>query len=102
MGLDIGPQAMKFSRKAVSNSRQYFGTDPMGVFEMEKFAGGTKAIAQAVVDATGKGAFSLIGGGILPLPLLNLVQRKSKLRFDGGGARLSTLKVRNYGAKALG
>lgn len=63
MGLDIGPQAIAVFAKAIGDSKTILWNGPMGVFEMEKFAGGTKAVAQAVVDATKKGAFSLIGGG---------------------------------------
>jgi phosphoglycerate kinase len=63
MGLDIGPQSIAVFTKAISDSKTILWNGPMGVFEMEKFAGGTKAVAQAVVDATKNGAFSLIGGG---------------------------------------
>jgi len=63
MGLDIGPQSTAVFAKAIGDSKTILWNGPMGVFEMEKFAGGTKAVAQAVVDATKKGAFSLIGGG---------------------------------------
>ena len=63
MGLDIGPQAISVFRKAIEGSKTILWNGPMGVFEMEKFADGTKAVAEAVVAATKKGAFSLIGGG---------------------------------------
>ena len=63
MGLDIGPQATEVFSKTVENSKTILWNGPMGVFEMEKFAAGTKGIAEAVVRATKKGAFSLIGGG---------------------------------------
>lgn len=63
MGLDIGPQAQTVFSKVVSGSKTILWNGPMGVFEMEAFAGGTKKIAEAVVDATRKGGFSLIGGG---------------------------------------
>jgi phosphoglycerate kinase len=63
MGLDIGPQATAVFRKTVENSKTILWNGPMGVFEMEKFAAGTKGIAEAVVNATKNGAFSLIGGG---------------------------------------
>jgi len=63
MGLDIGPQAVAVFSKAVEESKTILWNGPMGVFEMEKFSGGTKAIAEAVVRATKKGGFSLIGGG---------------------------------------
>jgi phosphoglycerate kinase len=63
MGLDIGPQATEVFAKTVENSKTILWNGPMGVFEMEKFAAGTKGIAEAVVKATKNGAFSLIGGG---------------------------------------
>lgn len=63
MGLDIGPEAVAVFSKVVEHSKTILWNGPMGVFEMEKFENGTKSIAQAVVRATGKGAFSLIGGG---------------------------------------
>jgi phosphoglycerate kinase len=63
MGLDIGPQATQVFSKTVESSKTILWNGPMGVFEMEKFAAGTKGIAEAVVRATKKGGFSLIGGG---------------------------------------
>jgi phosphoglycerate kinase len=63
MGLDIGPQALQVFSKVVEESKTILWNGPMGVFEMEKFEQGTKGIAEAVVRATSKGAFSLIGGG---------------------------------------
>ena len=63
MGLDIGPETVKIFSKVVEESKTILWNGPMGVFEMEKFLGGTKAIAEAVAKATENGAFSLIGGG---------------------------------------
>lgn len=63
MGLDIGPQAQQVMGNVILGSKTILWNGPMGVFEMKKFEAGTKAIAEAVVAATGKGAFSLIGGG---------------------------------------
>jgi phosphoglycerate kinase len=63
MGLDIGPQATAVFSKVVKESKTILWNGPMGVFEMEKFSAGTKGIAEAVVEATKSGAFSLIGGG---------------------------------------
>ncbi|MFN4959129.1 MAG: phosphoglycerate kinase [Cyclobacteriaceae bacterium] len=63
MGLDIGPQAREVFAKVIGNSKTILWNGPLGVFEMEKFEGGTKAVAEAVVSATKNGAFSLIGGG---------------------------------------
>lgn len=63
MGLDIGTAAAKHFGDVVRNSKTVLWNGPMGVFEMEAFQQGTKAIAEAVKDATADGAFTLIGGG---------------------------------------
>ena len=63
MGLDIGPMACDTFSKVVKESKTILWNGPMGVFEMEKFQHGTKCIAEAVVEATKNGAFSLVGGG---------------------------------------
>ncbi|MCI0751015.1 MAG: phosphoglycerate kinase [Flammeovirgaceae bacterium] len=63
MGLDIGPQASEVFSQVILNSKTILWNGPMGVFEMENFSTGTRKIAEAVVQATEKGAFSLIGGG---------------------------------------
>ncbi len=63
MGLDIGPEAQEVFVKTIANSKTILWNGPMGVFEMSNFAKGTIAVAEAVVQATEKGAFSLIGGG---------------------------------------
>jgi phosphoglycerate kinase len=63
MGLDIGTKARKKFAEIIENSQTILWNGPMGVFEMPNFAKGTATIAEAVVKATQKGAFSLIGGG---------------------------------------
>jgi phosphoglycerate kinase len=63
MGLDIGPKTRELFAETVLKSKTILWNGPMGVFEMESFDKGTKAIAEAVVEATQQGAFSLIGGG---------------------------------------
>ncbi|WP_181308201.1 phosphoglycerate kinase [Rufibacter sp. XAAS-G3-1] len=63
MGLDIGPDTIATFAEVVRNSKTILWNGPMGVFEFENFATGTKAIAEAVVEATKNGAYSLIGGG---------------------------------------
>ena len=104
MGLDIGPQATQVFSKAISNSKTILWNGPMGVFEMDKFAGGTKAIAQAVVDATGKGAFSLIGGGDSAAAVSQLgFSEKVSYVSTGGGALLEYFEGKELpGVKALG
>jgi phosphoglycerate kinase len=63
MGLDIGTESIESFVKVIKESKTILWNGPMGVFEMEKFQEGTKSVAEAVVEATKKGAFSLIGGG---------------------------------------
>jgi len=63
MGLDIGKKASADFKEVVLKSKTILWNGPMGVFEMDAFANGTKTIAEAVAEATNNGAFSLIGGG---------------------------------------
>lgn len=63
MGLDIGPVATVDFSAAIQNSKTILWNGPMGVFEMSNYEKGTKGVADAVVEATKNGAFSLIGGG---------------------------------------
>lgn len=63
MGLDIGPKTRELFGKVILESKTILWNGPMGVFEMESFDKGTKAIAEYVTEATRNGAFSLIGGG---------------------------------------
>lgn len=89
MGLDIGPQARETFCKIIMDSKTILWNGPMGVFEMEKFQGGTKSIAHAVADATSKGAFSLVGGGD-SVAAVNQFGLADKVSFvsTGGGALL--------------
>ena len=63
MGLDIGTKAIAAFREVLLASKTILWNGPMGVFEMKAFENGTKAVAEAVAEATANGAFSLIGGG---------------------------------------
>ncbi len=89
MGLDIGSLACEVYTKVILASRTILWNGPMGVFEMEKFQHGTKAIAQAVADATQKGAFSLVGGGD-SVAAVNQFGFADKVSYvsTGGGAML--------------
>ncbi|MEO6355105.1 MAG: phosphoglycerate kinase [Ferruginibacter sp.] len=89
LGLDIGPKAIGIFSEVIRNSKTILWNGPMGVFEMEKFQGGTKAIALAVADATAKGAFSLVGGGdsVAAVNQFNLADKVSYVS-TGGGAML--------------
>ncbi len=104
MGLDIGPQAIAVFSKAIEDSKTILWNGPMGVFEMEKFAAGTKAIAQAVVNATKKGAFSLIGGGDSAAAVAQLgFSEQVSYVSTGGGALLEYFEGKELpGVKALG
>jgi phosphoglycerate kinase len=103
MGLDIGPQAEQVFAKVVESSKTILWNGPMGVFEMEKFAGGTKRIAEAVVRATGKGAFSLIGGGDSAAAVAQLgFSEQVSYVSTGGGALLEYFEGKVLpGVKAL-
>jgi len=89
MGLDIGALACETFTKFIHNSKTILWNGPMGVFEMDKFQHGTKAIAQAVVDATANGAFSLVGGGD-SVAAVNKFGFADKVSYvsTGGGALL--------------
>jgi phosphoglycerate kinase len=63
MGLDAGPESIAEMKKVIANSGTILWNGPVGVFEMETFANGSKAVGEAIVEATQKGAFSLVGGG---------------------------------------
>lgn len=89
MGLDIGPKAIAGFSKVIMNSKTILWNGPMGVFEMEKFQAGTKAVALAVAASTEKGAFSLVGGGdsVAAVNQFNLADKVSYVS-TGGGAML--------------
>jgi phosphoglycerate kinase len=103
MGLDIGPQATQVFSKVIEDSKTILWNGPMGVFEMEKFAAGTKKIAEAVVKATDKGAFSLIGGGDSAAAVAQLgYSEKVSYVSTGGGALLEYFEGKVLpGVKAL-
>ncbi len=63
MGLDIGPRSCTLFAEKLSDCRTVFWNGPMGAFEMEPYAAGTKALAQALVDVTSRGALTVVGGG---------------------------------------
>ncbi len=89
MGLDIGSMACEMFTKVILNSKTILWNGPMGVFEMEKFQHGTKAVAQAIADATQKGAYSLVGGGD-SVAAVNIFGFADKVSYvsTGGGALL--------------
>ena len=89
MGLDIGPVSRKEIADIVLNSKTILWNGPMGVFEMEAFTEGTKYVAEAIAEATSKGAYSLIGGGdsVSAIKKYKLSDKVSYVS-TGGGAML--------------
>lgn len=89
MGLDIGALACSTFAKVIADSKTILWNGPMGVFEMEKFQHGTKAVADAVAAATENGAFSLVGGGD-SVAAVNKFGYADKVSYvsTGGGAML--------------
>jgi phosphoglycerate kinase len=89
MGLDIGPKAEGIFAEVIRKSRTILWNGPMGVFEMEKFQKGTKAIAVAIAEATQNGSFSLVGGGD-SVAAVNQFGFSDKVSYvsTGGGAML--------------
>jgi len=93
LGLDIGPKSVQTFNGVITSSKTLLWNGPMGVFEMPSFEAGTKAIALAVAEATGKGAFSLIGGGdsVAAIGKYGLKDRVSYVS-TGGGAMLEYIE----------
>ena len=93
MGLDIGKQTeIKYS-EVIKNSKTILWNGPMGVFEMSSFESGTKAVAEAIVDATINGSYSLIGGGdsVAAINKYHFAERVSYVS-TGGGALLEYIE----------
>lgn len=91
MGLDIGPETGKLFADAIASSKTIVWNGPMGVFEFDAFAAGTKAVAQALQDGEG---FSIVGGGDSAAAVRNLGFDESKFSHisTGGGASLEYLE----------
>jgi len=94
MGLDIGPGSVERFTNLLSNAKTVFWNGPMGVFEFPAFAAGTKGVAEAIIGATGKGAFSVVGGGdsAAAVRQLGLPEDGFSHISTGGGASLEYLE----------
>ena len=95
LGLDVGPETIKTFKEVIGNSKTILWNGPAGVFEMDAFAAGTKAIGDAITEATQKGAFSLVGGGdsIAAVNKFGLADSISYIS-TAGGAMLEALEGR--------
>lgn len=94
-GLDAGPESVARFREVIENSATILWNGPVGVFEMDKFAEGSKAVGEAIVEATKKGAFSLVGGGdsVACVNKFNMADGMSYIS-TAGGALLEYLEGR--------
>lgn len=105
MGLDIGPESAKLYASKLTDCKTVFWNGPMGAFEMEPFAAGTKAVAQALVEATENGALTVIGGGDSAAAVRQLGFSDDQFGHisTGGGASLEYLEGKELpGISVLG
>ena len=103
LGLDIGPETIDIFSQVLISAKTVFWNGPMGVFELAQFAQGTKAVAQAISEATGYGSLTIVGGGD-SLAALKTFDLENKVSFasTGGGASLKILEGRALpGVEAL-
>ena len=92
-GLDAGPESRKAFADAIKGCKTILWNGPAGVFEYDQFVDGSKAIAEAICEATAKGAFSLIGGGD-SVACINKFGMADKVSYisTGGGALLEAIE----------
>ncbi|KAL0732081.1 hypothetical protein Bca4012_028175 [Brassica carinata] len=93
MGLDIGPDSIETFSKALDTTQTIIWNGPMGVFEFEKFAAGTEAVAKQLAELSGKGVTTIIGGGdsVAAVEKVGLADKMSHIS-TGGGASLELLE----------
>lgn len=93
VGMDIGPKSITLFRNEIIKSKTVVWNGPMGVFEMDNFAAGTRAIADAMVEATKKGATTIVGGGDSAAAIAKFGLEKNVSHVStGGGASLEFLE----------
>ncbi|MET8777930.1 phosphoglycerate kinase [Nocardia sp. NPDC004654] len=94
MGLDVGPESVDRFAALLTEAKTVFWNGPMGVFEFANFAAGTRGVAEAIVTATGKGAFTVVGGGdsAAAVRALGLPEDGFSHISTGGGASLEYLE----------
>lgn len=94
IGLDIGPESQKLFASKIVDAKTAVWNGPAGVFEFEAFSGGTRAVAQALVDATSNGAFTIVGGGdsAAAVRILGFDEAGFSHISTGGGASLEFLE----------
>ncbi|MGV9818175.1 phosphoglycerate kinase [Nocardia xishanensis] len=94
MGLDVGPESVDRFAALLTEAKTVFWNGPMGVFEFDNFAAGTRGVAEAIVTATGKGAFTVVGGGdsAAAVRALGLPEDGFSHISTGGGASLEYLE----------
>jgi phosphoglycerate kinase len=93
LGMDIGLETIKIYKEEISKGKTIVWNGPMGVFEIDKFAIGTFEIANALADATGKGAITIIGGGDSASAIAKAgLEKKVSHVSTGGGASLELLE----------
>ena len=94
-GLDAGPESIEKFKDVIRNSGTILWNGPVGVFEMDKFAKGSIAVGEAIMEATSKGAFSLVGGGdsVACVNKYNMADKMSYIS-TAGGALLEYLEGR--------